>query len=142
MTTTCLTSLFCVHAEHTKAPLAALGADAALTHAARSLSAGNCRSACRILELSRRLKEAKIAHRLNQCREDAILIEVNVPGERWEIEFVDYDDEVHVEIERFRSNGKIYDESMLDELFTKYSANSPEPTPEEVRQDHEAFFRE
>src|ERR1700739_4518497 len=94
-----------------------------------------------ILELLRRLKDAKIAHRLGQCRDDAILIEVDVPGERWEIEFVDYDDEVHVEIERFRSNGKMYDEAMLEELFAKFSADSPEPTPEEVEQHHEAFFR-
>jgi hypothetical protein len=35
-----------------KAPLAALGAGAALTRASRSLSAGNYRSACRILALS------------------------------------------------------------------------------------------
>ncbi len=94
-----------------------------------------------LLGLLKRLDEAKIAHRLGQVREEAILIEVDVPGERWEIEFVVDDDEVQVEIERFRSNGKIYDESMLEELFAKYSADSPEPTPEEVRQDHEAFFR-
>jgi hypothetical protein len=94
-----------------------------------------------MLSLLRRLDEAKIAHRLAQHREDAIMIEVDVPGERWEIEFVDYDDEVHVEIERFRSNGKIYDESMLEELFTKYSADSPAATAEEVRQDNEEFFR-
>jgi hypothetical protein len=95
-----------------------------------------------ILALLKRLEEAKIAHRLMQSRDDALVIEVDVPGERWEIEFVDYDDEVHVEIERFRSNGKIYDESMLEELFAKHSADSPEPTPEEVREAHESFFRQ
>ena len=94
-----------------------------------------------ILSLLRRLDEAKIAHRLAQCRDDAIMIEVDVPGERWEIEFVDYDDEVHLEIERFRSNGKIYDESMLEELFAKHSADSPAATREEVRRDTESFFR-
>src|SRR5881227_3074821 len=91
-----------------------------------------------ILSLLRRLDEAKIAHRLAQCRDDAIMIEVDVPGERWEIEFVEYDDEVHVEIERFRSNGKIYDEPILEDLFAKYSADSPAPTPEEVREEHES----
>jgi hypothetical protein len=75
----------------------------------------------RILELLRRLKEAKIAHRLAQYREDAIMIEVDVPGERWEIEFVDYDDEVHVEIERFRGDGTMHDEAALEELFVQYS---------------------
>ena len=74
-----------------------------------------------LLELLGRLRDAKIAHRLSQSREDAIMIQVNVPGERWEIEFVDYGDEVHVEIERFRSDGEMADESALEELFSQFS---------------------
>src|SRR5437899_9309635 len=93
-----------------------------------------------MLDLLRRLDSAKIAHRLGQCRDDAIMIEVDVPGERWEIELVDYGDEVHVEIERFRSNGKIYGESMLEKLFADYAEDSPAPTPEQVRKDSEEFF--
>ena len=93
-----------------------------------------------ILGLLSRLNEAKIAHRLGQCRDDAIMIEVDIPGERWEIEFVDYGDEVHVEVERFRSNGVMYDETALEKLFAQYSADSPEPSPEQVRQEAEAFF--
>jgi hypothetical protein len=75
----------------------------------------------RILDLLRRLDEAKIAYKLRHSRDDALMIEVNVPGQRWEIEFVDYGDEVQVEVERFVSNGHIDDESMLDELFAKFS---------------------
>src|SRR5262245_60200761 len=82
-----------------------------------------------ILALLKRLNDARIAHRMGQSRDDALLIEVDVPGERWEIEFVDYDDEVHVEIERFRSNGRIYDQSEIEELFARFSADSPEPMP-------------
>ena len=74
-----------------------------------------------LLELLGRLREAKIAHRLSQSRDDAIMIEVDVPGERWEIEFVDYGDEIHVEIERFRSGGHIEDESALRDLFAQFS---------------------
>jgi hypothetical protein len=74
-----------------------------------------------LLGLLGRLREAKIAHRLSQSRDDAIMIELNVPGERWEIEFVDYGDEVHVEIERFRSDGHMDGESALEELFTQFS---------------------
>jgi hypothetical protein len=74
-----------------------------------------------LLELLRRLREAKIAYSLRQSRDDAILVEVNVPGQRWEIEFVDYGDEVQVEIERFVSNGHIDDEAALDDLFANYS---------------------
>jgi hypothetical protein len=94
----------------------------------------------KILALLRRLEAAKIAHRLNRVRDDALMIEVAVPGERWEIEFVNDGDEVTVEIERFRSNGRMYDESMLANLFARYSADSPAPTTEEVRTDHEEFF--
>jgi hypothetical protein len=74
-----------------------------------------------LLDLLRRLREAKIAYSLRQSREDAVLVEVNVPGQRWEIEFVDYGDQVQVEIERFVSNGHIEDESALEELFAKFS---------------------
>lgn len=73
------------------------------------------------LDLLRRLEEAQIHFRLRQSRDDALMIEANVPGERWEIEFVDYDDEVQIEIERFVSNGHIDDESALHELFEKFS---------------------
>jgi hypothetical protein len=74
-----------------------------------------------LLDLLRRLKEAKISHRLQQIREDALMIEVAVPGQRWEIEFVDYGDEVQVEVERFVSDGRIDDEKAIDELFAKFS---------------------
>ncbi len=87
-----------------------------------------------MLALLDRLREAKIACGLRQSRDDALLIEVNVPGERWEIEFVDYDDEVHVEIERFRSDGRIDDETALDELFARFS-DKEEPA---VAQDDDA----
>src|SRR6266478_1414845 len=77
--------------------------------------------------------QAKIAYRLGHCRDEALMIEVDVPGERWEIEFVDYDDEVHVEIERFRSDGHIDDESALEELFAKHSSKSEPATLEAAK---------
>jgi hypothetical protein len=74
-----------------------------------------------LLELLRRLDRAKIAHSLRRVRDDAIMVEVAVPGQRWEIEFVEYGDEVHVEIERFISGGEMGDESLLDELFQEFT---------------------
>jgi hypothetical protein len=74
-----------------------------------------------LLTFLRRLKQANIWYRLNQVREDALMVEVHVPGERWEVELVDYGDEVHWEIERFTSDGIIADEAALDELFAKFS---------------------
>ena len=81
-----------------------------------------------ILELLRQLQEARIAYSLKQARDDALMIEARVPGQRWEIEFVDYGDEVQVEVERYLSNGQIDDESALAELFAKFS-DKEEPVP-------------
>ncbi|HEY7156651.1 MAG TPA: hypothetical protein VH575_21965 [Gemmataceae bacterium] len=91
-----------------------------------------------LLDFLERLEKAKIAYSLRHIREDALLVEVRVPGEIWEVEFL-RDDEI--EIERFRSNGRIDDASLLDVLFAKFSADSPEPTPEEIRQYQESFFQ-
>jgi hypothetical protein len=76
-----------------------------------------------LLALLRRLESAKIAYDLLHSRDDAIMVRVDVPGERWEIEFVDYGDEVHVEVERFRSVAGVLPNSdaALEELFTKFS---------------------
>ena|SRR5712691_4594919 len=92
----------------------------------------------RLLDLLERLETAKISYDLEHSREDALMVRLVVPGEYWEIEFLK---DGEIEIERYRSNGHIYDESMLEKLFAKYSADSPEPTPEEVRQNTASFFQ-
>lgn len=71
-----------------------------------------------LLALLARLDKAKISHRLAHYREDAIMVLVSVPGEWWEIEFLA---DGSVEIEKFRSDGKIGDESGLDVLFENFS---------------------
>ncbi len=49
------------------------------------------------------LKRAQLSFTFTSVREDAIMFQAAVPGERWEIEcFRDG----HIEFERFRSNGK------------------------------------
>ena len=92
-----------------------------------------------LLNFLERLESAKIAYSLRHIREDALMVEVRVPGEIWEVEFL-RDDEI--EIERFRSNGRIEDASLLDVLFARFSADSPEPTPDEIRRYQDDFFRE
>lgn len=64
------------------------------------------------------LEKGKIHYTLTHPRENAIMISVVVPGERWEIEFLD---DGSVEVERFISDGEISDETALGELLTKYS---------------------
>jgi hypothetical protein len=51
-------------------------------------------------------------------RDNAIMVIVAVPGERWEVEFCE---DGSVEVERFISNGEIAGEAALSELLTKYS---------------------
>lgn len=80
-----------------------------------------------LLALLQRLDRAGIAYRLRHVRPEAVMVDVAVPGERWEIELVDYGDEMHWEIERFRSNGAILDESALDELFAVHGEVREEP---------------
>ncbi len=63
------------------------------------------------------LREAKINYRLQHQREEAIMVEVAVPGERWEIEFLE---DGSVEAEVFRSDGQILDASVLDELVRRH----------------------
>jgi hypothetical protein len=63
------------------------------------------------------LREAKIHYDLGQQRDDAILVQVAVPGERWEVEFLE---DGSVEVEVFRTDGQIRDSSALDELLDRF----------------------
>ena len=71
----------------------------------------------KLLAFLNRLESSRIHYRLNKVR-DSILIEIAVPGERWEVEFGEDDS---VEVERFLSDGVITDEKSFDELFDRFS---------------------
>jgi hypothetical protein len=71
-----------------------------------------------LLALLRRLQEAHIHYKLSSFRDNSIAVEVAVPGERWEIEFMV---DGSVEIERFISDGSIGDERLVDDLFARFS---------------------
>jgi len=62
------------------------------------------------------LNEAKICYHLQMVSEcdDSILIEIAIPGERWEVEF---DIDGHIYVEKFISTGEIYDANELRKLF-------------------------
>jgi hypothetical protein len=64
------------------------------------------------------LRAGKIHYRLDQHRDDAIMVEVAVPGERWDVEFLN---DGSVEAEVFRSDGTLHDASALDELIRRHS---------------------
>jgi hypothetical protein len=71
-----------------------------------------------LLHLLDRLDKAHIHYTLMRSRHDAISVAVVVPGQRWEIDVL-ADGEVNVEV--FRSDGAIYEEPKLEDLFRDFS---------------------
>ena len=71
-----------------------------------------------VITLLARLKAEKLDHRLTQIRDDSIAIEVNVPGEHWEIEFMA---DGTIDLERFRSQGVVDGREVLDKLIDEFS---------------------
>lgn len=69
-----------------------------------------------LLDLLYRLKQARIHYVLSDPTEGAIMVEVAVPGERWEIELHD-DGEIGVEI--FVSTG-VKGAEPLESLFQRF----------------------
>lgn len=63
-----------------------------------------------------------IDYNLAHNRDEAVMITVAMPGERWEIEFLA---DGSMEVERFSSGGEIYGEEALAELFARYSEHEP-----------------
>ena len=70
-----------------------------------------------LLAFLNELENRKIYYRLNKVR-DSIMVEIAVPGQRVEAEFFA---DGHVEVEKFVSDGKLYDASELERLFEAFS---------------------
>lgn len=69
-----------------------------------------------LIDFLEKLEEKKIYYKLNKVR-DAIMVEIAVPGERWEIEFFANG---NIEVEKFVSNGEILDADEIEKLFTDF----------------------
>lgn len=67
-----------------------------------------------LTDLLDRLDVAEIQYTLSSVREGAIVVGIDVPGEHWEVEFMDDGD---IEVEVFRSDGQIFDFSIVEDLF-------------------------
>ncbi len=63
------------------------------------------------------LEEKKIYYRLNKIR-DSLMIEIAVPGQRWEVEFMV---DGSVVVEKFLSSGQMFNEDELGVLLREYS---------------------
>ena len=64
----------------------------------------------------RQLDATRTHYALTSVREGAVMVQVALPGERWEVEFFD-DREPEVEV--FRSDGGIFGPESLAELWEK-----------------------
>lgn len=69
-----------------------------------------------LLDFLSELETRKIAYSLDHIRDEAVMVSVAVPGERWEIEFLD---DGSVDIERFVSTGTLCDQRALADLFAR-----------------------
>ena len=67
------------------------------------------------------LERLEISYTLAHNRDEAILVNVAAPGERWGVEFMD---DGSVEVERFVSDGQISSDEMLSQLFARYAGSA------------------
>ena len=70
-------------------------------------------------EFIRELDASRTHYVLTSVREGAVMVQVTIPGERWEIEFFD---DREPELEVFRSNCEIFGSEKLAELLQKAKA--------------------
>ncbi|MBR0577496.1 hypothetical protein KCG48_14410 [Proteiniclasticum sp. BAD-10] len=70
-----------------------------------------------LIDFLDRLEKSKIYYRLNKVR-DGIMVEVSLPGERWEVEYMK---DGTIEIEKFVSDSQIFSENELEVLFANFS---------------------
>jgi hypothetical protein len=71
-----------------------------------------------LINFLNKLEDSYIAYKLNKVRDEAIMVEIRVPGERWEVEFME---DGTVEIEKFISDGNYYDVNEIEALFKDFS---------------------
>ena len=70
----------------------------------------------KLFEFLNELEKRIIYYRLDRHR-DSIMVDITVPGQKWEIEFME---DGSIEIEKFISSG-MYDESEIEVLFRDFS---------------------
>ena len=70
-----------------------------------------------LIDFLNELEKRSIYYKLNKTNDEYIMVEIAVPGQRWEVEF----SADNVRIEKFLSDGSIYDVSEIDVLFRSFS---------------------
>ncbi|MGG3927205.1 hypothetical protein ABET51_14550 [Metabacillus fastidiosus] len=72
----------------------------------------------KLINFLNKLENNNIFYKLNKVRNEAIMVEVAVPGQRWEIEFMENGT---VEIEKFISDGNYYGTDEIEFLLKNFS---------------------
>lgn len=68
-----------------------------------------------LISFLNKLEAANIYYTLAHHREDYVMVKVDIPGERWEVEFDEYG---NVEIEIFRNSDGVHtDKQLLEDIF-------------------------
>jgi hypothetical protein len=71
-----------------------------------------------LLTFLTRLKDARIHYALSDPTEDAIMVEISVPGERWEVEF---HEDGRISVEVFSSSRGVQGPELLENLFQRFA---------------------
>ena len=91
------------------------------------------------LDFLRRLEESGTWYRLSSGR-DALMVEVFIPGQRWEVEFFA---DGSVEVERFVGAGVVDGATLLDALIAEATEEDyPNETPDERARRRASYYRQ
>ena len=72
----------------------------------------------KLLSFLNRLDDAKISYSLKHNRDDTIVILIDVPGQRWEVDFFE---DGSIEVEKFISTFVTGNGELIEELFREFS---------------------
>ena len=71
----------------------------------------------KFIDFLNRLEKSHIFYKLDKTNDEYIMVEIAVPGQRWEVEFSEND----IRIEKFISDGCLCDKSEIEALFRDFS---------------------
>jgi hypothetical protein len=78
----------------------------------------------KIIDFLNQLDEKNLFYTITKSRDFGIAVMVYIPGERWEVDFLYENDNEEcsgVWVERFKSDGQLFDESELEVLFRDFA---------------------
>ncbi|MBD2385913.1 hypothetical protein [Cylindrospermum sp. FACHB-282] len=72
----------------------------------------------KLIAFLNKLEQDKITYSLAHNRDETVMVNVAIPGQRWEVEFFE---DGSVEVEKFVSSGEVAGEEALSDLFAMSS---------------------